>query len=66
MARWECRVHRLICDEMKGRPEDGVAAGSRWKRTRRDLYCFDCSVANLYVGDGEDTSIAEQICGAIA
>jgi len=44
MARWECTVCGLIYDEAKGWPEDGIAAGTRWKDLPIDWYCPDCGV----------------------
>ena len=40
-----CIVCGFIYDEAAGRPEDKIAAGTRWADVPADWTCPDCSVA---------------------
>ena len=40
-----CIVCGFIYDEAVGRPEDQIAAGTRWADVPADWTCPDCSVA---------------------
>lgn len=44
MYTWECLVCGFIYDEAAGRPEDGIAAGTRWEEVPEDWYCPECGV----------------------
>ncbi|WP_315975167.1 MULTISPECIES: FAD-dependent oxidoreductase [unclassified Pseudomonas] len=44
MYTWECLVCGFIYDEAAGRPEDGIAAGTRWEEVPQDWYCPECGV----------------------
>lgn len=44
MYTWECLVCGFIYDEAVGRPEDGIAAGTRWEDVPDDWYCPECGV----------------------
>ena len=44
MYTWECLVCGFIYDEAAGRPEDGIAAGTRWEDVPQDWYCPECGV----------------------
>lgn len=44
MYKWECLVCGFIYDEAAGRPEDGIAAGTRWEEVPQDWFCPDCGV----------------------
>ena len=44
MYTWECLVCGFIYDEAAGRPEDGIAAGTRWEDVPDDWYCPECGV----------------------
>ena len=45
MKVYECIVCGYIYDEIKGDPEHGVAAGTRWSDVPEDWACPDCGVA---------------------
>ena len=40
-----CIVCGFIYDEAQGRPEDGIAPGTRWADVPSDGACPDCGVA---------------------
>jgi rubredoxin len=40
-----CIVCGFIYDEAAGRPEDGIAPGTRWADVPADWACPDCGVA---------------------
>ncbi|MFN5811341.1 MAG: rubredoxin, partial [Burkholderiales bacterium] len=40
-----CIVCGFIYDEAAGRPEDNIAAGTRWADVPADWTCPDCGVA---------------------
>jgi rubredoxin len=40
-----CIVCGFIYDEAAGRPEDGIAAGTKWADVSEDWACPDCGVA---------------------
>ena len=40
-----CIVCGFIYDEAAGRPEDNIAAGTRWADVLADWTCPDCGVA---------------------
>jgi rubredoxin len=42
---WQCVVCGFIYDEAAGLPEDGIAAGTRWKDIPADWNCPECGVA---------------------
>jgi len=44
MYKWECLVCGFFYDEALGRPEDGIAAGTRWEDVPEDWYCPECGV----------------------
>ncbi|WDY60157.1 FAD-dependent oxidoreductase [Pseudomonas sp. PSKL.D1] len=44
MYKWECLVCGFFYDEALGRPEDGIAAGTRWEDVPQDWYCPECGV----------------------
>lgn len=41
---WLCVVCGFIYDEQTGRPEDGIAAGTRWKEVPVSWTCADCGI----------------------
>lgn len=40
-----CIVCGFVYDEAAGRPEDGLAAGTKWADVPEDWACPDCGVA---------------------
>jgi rubredoxin len=40
-----CIVCGFVYDEAAGRPEDGIAAGTKWADVPEDWACPDCGVA---------------------
>jgi len=40
-----CIVCGFIYDEAAGRPEDGIAPGTKWADVSEDWACPDCGVA---------------------
>lgn len=40
-----CIVCGFVYDEVAGRPEDGIAAGTRWADVPASWECPDCGVA---------------------
>ena len=54
-----CIVCGFIYDEAAGRPEDGIAPGTKWTDVSEDWACPDCGVAKadfclLYTSDAAD------------
>lgn len=45
MKTWQCIVCGFIYDEAQGRPEDGIAPGTRFEAIPDDWSCPDCGVA---------------------
>ena len=45
MKSWQCIVCRLLYDEAKGLPEDGIAPGTAWADVPEGWECPDCGVA---------------------
>jgi rubredoxin len=45
MNSYLCIVCGFIYDEAAGRPEDGIAAGTRWAAVPESWECPDCGVA---------------------
>lgn len=44
MKKWECIVCAWIYDEVKGWPEDGIKAGTKWEDVPDDWLCPECGV----------------------
>jgi len=44
MKKWQCMVCGFIYDEADGLPEEGIAAGTKWKDIPDDWVCPDCGV----------------------
>ncbi len=42
MKRYLCDVCGLIYDEVKGLPDEGIPAGTRWEDIPDDWVCPDC------------------------
>ncbi|MBB5019381.1 rubredoxin [Chitinivorax tropicus] len=42
MNRYMCLICGFIYDEAEGRPEDGIAAGTRWNDVPMNWTCPDC------------------------
>ncbi|MFO6424147.1 rubredoxin [Motilimonas sp. KMU-193] len=42
MKKWCCQICGFIYDEAKGRPEDGIVAGTTWQDVPNDWTCPDC------------------------
>jgi len=45
MKTYVCIVCGFIYDEATGRPEDGIAPGTRWDQIPQDWACPECGVA---------------------
>ena len=45
MNTYLCIVCGFVYDEAAGRPEDGIAPGTRWADVPEDWACPDCGVA---------------------
>jgi rubredoxin len=45
MKTFICIVCGFIYDEAAGRPEDGIAAGTKWADVPANWECPDCGVA---------------------
>lgn len=45
MKTWICVVCGFIYDEAKGRPDEGIAAGTPWEQVPADWLCPDCGMA---------------------
>lgn len=46
MKTYMCVVCGFVYDEAEGRPEDGIAPGTRWADVPANWLCPDCSVGN--------------------
>lgn len=44
MKTFVCVVCGFIYDELEGRPEDGIAPGTRWSDVPNSWSCPDCGV----------------------
>lgn len=44
MKTYVCIVCGFVYDESLGRPEDGIAPGTRWDEVPLDWACPDCGV----------------------
>ena len=44
MNTYLCVVCGFVYDEAEGRPEDGIAPGTRWADVPANWLCPDCSV----------------------
>ena len=42
VKRWECQMCGFIFDEARGRPEEGIPPGTRWRDVPEDWACPDC------------------------
>ena len=42
MKTWMCLICGFIYDEAQGRPEDGIAPGTRWEDVPMNWTCPDC------------------------
>jgi rubredoxin len=45
MNTYVCIACGFVYDEAQGRPEDGIAPGTRWEDIPADWSCPDCGVA---------------------
>ncbi len=45
MNTYQCLICGFIYDEAKGRPEDGIAPGTRWDDVPADWECPECAMA---------------------
>ena len=45
MKTYICIVCGFVYDEAAGRPEDGIAPGTKWADVPEDWACPDCGVA---------------------
>ena len=45
MKRWMCTICGFIYDEAEGRPQDGIAPGTRWADVPEDWACAECGAA---------------------
>jgi rubredoxin len=45
MKTYQCVVCGWIYDEVKGAPEEGIAAGTRWNDVPDDWCCPNCGVS---------------------
>ena len=45
MKTYECRICGWIYDEVKGCPEEGIAAGTRWEDVPDDWCCPACGAS---------------------
>ena len=43
--KYECIICGFIYDEAEGIPDDGIAAGTRWKDIPEDWECPDCGIS---------------------
>lgn len=43
--RWMCADCGFVYDEAAGRPQDGIAPGTRWADVPEDWRCPDCGAA---------------------
>ena len=44
MKLWQCVVCGWVYDEAQGRPQDGLAPGTRWADVPEDWSCPECGV----------------------
>jgi len=42
MKQWQCTICKLVYDEMKGWPDDGIEAGTKWADVPEDWLCPEC------------------------
>ena len=42
MKRYMCLICAFIYDEQEGRPEDGIAPGTKWEDAPMNWTCPDC------------------------
>ncbi len=42
MKKYMCLICAFIYDEAEGRPEDGIAAGTKWEDVPMNWTCPDC------------------------
>ena len=47
MKTYICIVCGFVYDEVQGRPEEGIAAGTLWSAVPDDWSCPDCGVAKV-------------------
>lgn len=47
MKTYQCVICGFIYDEATGRPEDGIAPGTRWEDVPADWHCPECQVAKV-------------------
>ncbi|ODB84202.1 rubredoxin [Candidatus Thiodiazotropha endoloripes] len=45
MKKYQCIVCGFIYDEAEGLPEEGIAAGTRWREIPDDWECPECGVS---------------------
>jgi rubredoxin len=45
MKKFQCIVCGFVYDEVKGLPEEGLAAGTRWADVPEDWECPECGVS---------------------
>lgn len=45
MKTWLCIVCGFVYDDAEGRPDDGLAPGTRWTEVPAGWSCPDCGVA---------------------
>ena len=45
MKKYQCVVCGLVYDETLGRPDEGIAAGTKWSDSPDDWECPDCGVS---------------------
>ena len=61
MRRWECQICGFTYVEAEGRPEEGIAPGTRWQDVPDDWICPDCGTpksgfAMLELREGPEAS----------
>jgi rubredoxin len=44
MKTYQCVVCGFVYDEAQGRPEDGIAPGTKWEDVPANWECPDCGV----------------------
>lgn len=47
MKTFVCTVCGIVYDETVGRPEDGIAAGTRWADVPQSWACPECGLAKV-------------------
>ena len=45
--KWECVICGFIYDEEQGRPEEGLAPGTKWEDVPQDWECPDCGTSRF-------------------